>query len=187
MSLSELGVEDRRVLLGLARGSIERGLCGQELRVVLEDYSAVLRTARASFVTIEVDASLRGCIGSLEPRRPLVTDVAKNAHASAFGDPRFPALTWPEFERLDIHISILSVPEPMHFASEEELIGQLRPQVDGLILEEGYRRGTFLPAVWETLPEPREFLRQLKRKAGLPADFWSGDICVSRYTTESIP
>lgn len=187
MPLSELCVEDRRVLLGLARGSIERGLCGQELRVVLEDYSAVLRTARASFVTIEVDASLRGCIGSLEPRRPLVTDVAKNAHASAFGDPRFPALTWPEFERLDIHISILSVPEPMHFASEEELIGQLRPQVDGLILEEGFRRGTFLPVVWESLPEPREFLRQLKRKAGLPADFWSGDIRVSRYTTESIP
>jgi len=187
MPLSELCVEDRRVLLGLARGSIERGLCGQELHVVIEEYSAVLRTARASFVTIEVDARLRGCIGSLEPRRPLVMDVVQNAHSSAFGDPRFPALTFPEFERLDIHISILSAPEPVHFASEEDLIGQLRPRVDGLILEEGFRRGTFLPVVWESLPEPREFLRQLKRKAGLPADFWSGDIRVSRYTTESIP
>ena len=153
----------------------------------LPDHISVLRVPRATFVTLHVDAQLHGCIGTLEARRPLVEDVAHNARAAAFEDPRFPALTAPEFERLQIHISVLGVPEPIQFDSEEGLLRQLRPHVDGLILEAGPHRGTFLPAVWDELPAPQDFLRHLKRKAGLPADYWSRDLRVRRYTVESIP
>ena len=109
------------------------------------DYPEPLRVLRATFVTLHVDEKLRGCIGTLEARRTLVEDVASNAYGAAFRDTRFPALTWPEYEHLDIHISILSLPEPVPFSSEEDLLAQLRPQVDGLIIEEGlYPR--YLPA-----------------------------------------
>jgi AmmeMemoRadiSam system protein A len=134
-----------------------------------------------------VDEKLRGCIGTIEARKPLVEDVASNARGAAFRDTRFSALTWTEYERLDIHISVLSQPEPLQFSSEEELLAQLRPRVDGLIIEEGYHRGTFLPSVWEQLPTPHEFLQNLKHKAGLAPDYWSSRIRVRRYTTESIP
>ena len=177
---------DRGALLDLARASIRAGLEGGEPRVRATDYPAGLQAPRASFVTLNVAAQLRGCIGTLEAHQPLVLDVAQNAFAAAFRDPRFPALGRDEFARIEIHISILSVPEPVSFASEADLLARLRPGVDGLIIEEGYRRGTFLPAVWESLPEPGEFLRQLKRKAGLPADYWSAGIRIRRYTVESI-
>ena len=177
---------DRGALLDLARASIRAGLEGGEPRVRATDYPAGLQAPRASFVTLNVAAQLRGCIGTLEAHQPLVLDVAQNAFAAAFRDPRFPALGRDEFARIEIHISILSVPEPVAFASEADLLARLRPGVDGLIIEEGYRRGTFLPAVWESLPEPSEFLRHLKRKAGLPADYWSAGIRIRRYTVESI-
>jgi AmmeMemoRadiSam system protein A len=187
MSWSELNTAERDALLSLARAAIEKGLCGEELPVAAEEYPQRLRAPGASFVTLEVDAELRGCIGSLTARQPLVVDVAVNARSAAFRDPRFPALTWREFRRLDIHLSLLSAPEPMTVGSEEELLAQLRPGVDGLILEEGFHRGTFLPAVWEQLPDPREFVRQLKRKAGFPADYWSVKLVIQRYSAESIP
>lgn len=179
--------EARQTLLELARTSIQQGLHGDVLRIQVADYAFELQTHRASFVTLHLDRELRGCIGSLEARRPLVLDVAENAQAAAFHDPRFAALTRSEFERIEIHLSILSAPEPLQFASEAELLAQLRPGIDGLILEERVCRSTFLPAVWESLPQPREFLRQLKRKAGLPADFWSDRLTIQRYTAESIP
>ncbi|MBI3570917.1 MAG: AmmeMemoRadiSam system protein A [Gammaproteobacteria bacterium] len=184
---SALALPHKQQLLQLAGESIKKGLCGDTLAVSATDYPEPLRVMRATFVTLHVEAQLRGCIGTLEARRTLVEDVASNAWSAAFRDPRFSALTWPEYERLDIHISILSLPEPMEFASEEELLAQLRPRVDGLIIEEGIYRGTFLPSVWEQLPDPREFLRHLKRKAGLPPDYWSSRLRVQRYTTESIP
>ncbi|TAM46641.1 MAG: AmmeMemoRadiSam system protein A [Gammaproteobacteria bacterium] len=179
--------EHRRTLLELAGSAIEKGLGGERLTVCATDYPEPLRAPRATFVTLHVGGELRGCIGTLEVRRTLVEDVAHNARAAAFEDPRFPPLAPAEFGRLDIHISVLSAPEPVAFASEEDLLRQLRPRVDGLILQAGLRRGTFLPSVWEQLPEPREFLRHLKRKAGLPADYWAADIRVSRYVTASIP
>jgi AmmeMemoRadiSam system protein A len=182
-----LSSEERRVLLDLAGASIKKGLCGEELYIKPEEHSSALQEHGASFVTLHVNRALRGCIGSLEAERPLVLDVVKNAYAAAFNDPRFSALTWPEFERLDIHLSILNMPEPMHFVSEQDLLKQLRPGLDGLILEEKFYRGTFLPSVWESVPEPGEFLRQLKRKAGLHPDYWSDTIRIMRYTTESIP
>lgn len=177
----------KQQLLRLAGESIKKGLCGETLSIQATDYPEPLRVLRATFVTLHVDARLRGCIGTLEARQTLVQDVASNAYGAAFRDPRFPVLTWPEYERLDIHISVLSLPEPLQFSTEDELLAQLRPRVDGLIIEEGYNRGTFLPSVWEQLPSPREFLRNLKHKAGLHPDYWSSRIRVQRYTTESIP
>jgi AmmeMemoRadiSam system protein A len=123
----------------------------------------------------------------LEACRPLAEDVAENARAAAFEDPRFPPLTLPELAKLEIHISILSPSEEMVFSSESDLLRQIRPGVDGLILQEGFRRGTFLPSVWAELPEKELFLTHLKLKAGLPADYWSDTLRVFRYTTDCFP
>jgi AmmeMemoRadiSam system protein A len=179
--------EHQTQLLQLARESIRKGLHKETFVVTPADYPAPLRAMRASFVTLEVDRKLHGCIGTLEARQSLVEDVVSNAHGAAFRDTRFPALTPSEFEQVDIHISILSPLEAVKFASEEDLIAKLRPGIDGLMIEEGMHRGTFLPAVWESVPEPREFLRCLKVKAGLKADHWSNRIVVRRYSAESVP
>lgn len=181
----DLSGEDRRTLVQLAHASIESGLRSRKLRVDPGEYSASLQRPGASFVTIRVLEELRGCIGSIEPRRVLVVDVVKNAHAAAFNDPRFSALTSKELGDLSVHISVLSEPQELWFTSEDDLIRQLRPGIDGVILEEGSCRATYLPVVWKALPDTREFLRQLKLKAGLPADYWSERIQIRRYTTES--
>ncbi len=185
MVLMSLNDADKTQLLKLAHDSIEHGLqTGQPLSVNPENYPAALAAKRASFVTLQRNGQLRGCIGMLEAIRPLVQDVAENAFAAAFRDPRFPALTRLELLGLDVHISILSAAEIMHFQSEADLLKQLKPGIDGLILQDGYHRGTFLPSVWEQLPEAEQFLRHLKQKAGLPADYWSNTLKTSRYTTE---
>lgn len=181
-----LSAEERAILLDLARRSIAHGLDhGTALRVDPADYPEPLRAERAAFVTLHRDGELRGCIGHLEACQALVSDVAENAFAAAFRDPRFPPLTRQEASRLAVHISVLSPAEPMTFSSEADLLAQIRPGVDGLILRDGFARGTFLPSVWESLPQPRDFLNHLKRKAGLPTDHWSDRIRVERYTTES--
>ena len=178
--------EERLLLHKVARASIEHGLeTGRPLAVDVERYPPPLRERRATFVTLNEHGELRGCIGTLEAIRPLVEDVAHNAFAAAFSDPRFPPVSASELDDIEIHISVLSPATPMQFDSEEDLVHQLRPGVDGLVLEDGYHRGTFLPAVWESLPEPHAFLQHLKLKAGLPANYWSDTIRVSRYTTES--
>ncbi len=186
-SWSDLSLAEREALVALARASIEKGLCGQEPRVEALEHPERLRPPGASFVTLYIEGALRGCIGTLVAYRPLVADIADNAWNAAFRDPRFPVLTWPEFRRLDIHLSLLSAPEPISVSSEQELLAELRPGVDGLVIEEGSKRGTFLPSVWQQLSEPVEFLRQLKRKAGLPVDYWSSGMRVSRYTVVSFP
>ncbi len=175
-------------LLALARTSIHYGLShARAPSVSLDDCAPALRQPGAAFITLTIDGQLRGCIGSLEARRPLAEDIAQNAYAAAFNDPRFTPLSSSEFNDLDIHISVLSPQEPMAFSSEKDLIEQLRPGVDGLVLEEGRNRGTFLPSVWESLPNSALFLRQLKRKAGLPEDYWSETIKIYRYTTTYLP
>lgn len=177
----------QQVLLKVAKDSIAHGLAhGKALPVNAKDYPAELQEIRATFVTLEIAKQLRGCIGMLEAVQPLVVDVAKNAYLAAFRDYRFPPLSEPEYPQLEIHISILSPSEPIIFESEEDLIGQLRPHLDGLIMQEGGRRGTFLPSVWDSLPVPRQFLQQLKLKAGLPAHYWSDTLQVFRYTCEVI-
>lgn len=181
-----LAPKERGILLALARRSIQSGLDpGGRLNIRIEDYPEKLHEKRACFVTLNKRGALRGCIGHLEAVQPLVMDVVENAHAAAFRDPRFPPLQSSELDALDIHISVLTPASPLPFTSEKDLVDRLRPGIDGLILQSGSRRGTFLPSVWESLPEPREFLRHLKLKAGMTADYWSDDIRMYRYTTES--
>jgi AmmeMemoRadiSam system protein A len=170
----------------LARESIEHGLrTGKALKIKLDAYPPEFSEPRASFVTLERRQELRGCIGMLEAVRPLAEDVAENAFSAAFRDRRFPPLAADELSDLELHISILSAPTAIACNSEPDLLSQLRPAIDGLILAEGGHRATFLPAVWESLPSPGQFLRHLKQKAGLPADYWSDSINFYRYTTET--
>jgi len=184
--MSEYDARQRDTLLRLAADSIRHGLeHGGPLSVDLADYEEVLRQPRACFVTLETDNTLRGCIGSLQAARPLVEDVAENAHAAAFSDPRFPPLTRSEYPNLHLDISVLQPAEPMEVLDEADLLRQLRPGVDGLILQEGLARATFLPSVWEQLPAPADFLAHLKMKAGLSSRYWSHSIRFSRYTTEA--
>ena len=175
----------QKQLLSTARESIQQGIeRGQPLTVEPEP-GTVFATPGACFVTLKTDNQLRGCIGSLEAYRPLIVDVAENAYAAAFQDPRFAPLTRPELDRLNLSLSILSPAESMAFDSQEDLVGQLRPGVDGLILQAGAQRGTFLPSVWESLPQASTFLNHLKLKAGLAEDYWSDSVQVWRYTTDS--
>ncbi len=172
-------------LLGIARASIQEGLERRQPLKIEADADTLLASPGACFVTLKLDGQLRGCIGSLEAYRPLITDVAENAYAAAFQDPRFSPLTKPELDQLELSLSILTPAESMTFSSQEDLLAQLQPGIDGLIIQEGNRRGTFLPSVWESLPEASGFLSHLKLKAGLPEDYWSDSVQVWRYATES--
>ena len=136
----------------------------------------------ASFVTLTLKGRLRGCIGSLEAWRALADDVAANARAAAFRDPRFAPLTPSEWADTRVEVSLLSPAEPISFSSEADALAQLRPNHDGVILTLGSRRATFLPQVWESLPDPRQFMAQLKLKAGLAADFWDDGVTLARYS-----
>ncbi|HEX7971978.1 MAG TPA: AmmeMemoRadiSam system protein B [Thiobacillus sp.] len=136
----------------------------------------------ACFVTLTRNGELRGCIGTLEAHRPLAVDVRENAVAAAFRDPRFMSLSAAEFDAIRVEVSLLSPTEALVVASEDHALASLRPGVDGVVFEYRHSRSTFLPQVWEQLPEPAEFMAHLKRKAGLPADFWAEDVRLSRYT-----
>jgi AmmeMemoRadiSam system protein A len=166
-----------RALLVLARGAIAAEFGGEPGAAEHPE----LERPGATFVTLTETGLLRGCIGTLEPRRTLRADVQQNALNAAFNDPRFPPLGRDELDRIEVEVSLLGPSEPLPCRDEEDLVAKLRPHVDGLVLAFGGRRGTFLPQVWESLPDPREFVRELKRKAGLPADFWRPGIEVSRY------
>lgn len=177
---------ERRQLIDLAWASIRHGFAeGTPARPDPSLFSGRLKAPGAAFVTLHRVGALRGCIGHLEAIQPLVLDVADNAFAAAFRDPRFPPLEPWELEGLEVDISVLTPPEALKFQDEPDLLRQLRPGLDGLILEDRGHRGTFLPAVWEGLPEPGRFLAELKRKAGLAATYWSPTIKVSRYRTET--
>ena len=170
-------------LLRIALTSILYGLKnGRALEVDLGGHAAELGAQCASFVTLNRNGALRGCIGSPVACRPLIADVAHNGFAAAFKDPRFKPLTEAELDPLDIEVSVLSAPEPIAFSGQDALVDALRPGLDGVILTEGKHRGVFLPTVWETIPAPADFINQLKVKAGLRADHWSGDIKASRFT-----
>lgn len=181
-----LSSQDRETLLEIARRSILHGLeQGVALPIQAADFELSLRAIRASFVTLNRHNTLRGCIGHLEAMLPLVEDVATNAFSAAFRDPRFPPLSEQELNDLELHISVLTPAKLLPCESEADLLRQMRPFKDGLILTEGIRSGTFLPSVWEQLPKPPDFLLHLKRKAGLPDDYWSPTLQVYRYETES--
>ncbi len=183
--------DEKQTLLELARASIRYGIAHHRPLPIAQwnkEHAPAesLMQLRASFVTLQMHGDLRGCIGSLVAHRPLLEDVAENAYNAAFRDPRFDPVSASEEPQLHLHISVLSPPQPMQFTDEQDLLRQIRPGIDGLILEAPGHRGTFLPSVWESLPEPWMFLVHLKIKAGLPEDFWSPQIRVSRYTAEDV-
>jgi AmmeMemoRadiSam system protein B/AmmeMemoRadiSam system protein A len=176
----------RRRLGDIARRAIRAGIAtGTTPHVSTALLPPRLSAPRASFVTLEREGRLRGCIGSLLPHQPLAVDVSHNAYRSAFKDIRFTPLTEREFADTAVSISVLTVPVPLPAASEADVVARLRPGIDGLIIEDAGRRGTFLPQVWEHYPDPATFLRRLKAKAGLPEDHWSDALRLWRYTTET--
>ena len=170
---------DGKLLVSIARAS-SAGQFG--LHFSVPDSAAFLREPGASFVTLKSRGQLRGCIGSLSAHRHLLDDVRANACAAAFRDPRFSPLRFDELGMIRVEVSLLSALESMSFRDQDEALAQIRPGIDGVMLEFGRHRGTFLPQVWENLPEPESFLGELKRKAGLPADFWEAGVRLSRYT-----
>ena len=181
-----LSGRQRDQLLTICHQSLSHAVThGTPLPLSVADFEPPLTAHRATFVTLRIEGELRGCMGSSEAVRPLVEDVAHNAYAAGFLDPRFPALAATEIDSLDFHISVLSELQEMSFSSEEDLLRQVRPGIDGLLIQGEHRRGTLLPSVWDMLGEPRRFLRELKAKAGLAPDYWSDSLRVFRYTTES--
>ena len=176
---AQLDNEKGSTLLKLARSEIASKL-GHDVSSPAQ--AGWLAEPGASFVTLTRQGELRGCIGTLEAHRPLGLDVRENAVAAAFRDPRFMPLTRVEFDEIRVEVSVLSPSEILVVASEEHALATLRPNVDGVVFEYRHYRSTFLPQVWEQLPEPAEFMAHLKRKAGLPMDFWAEEVRLSRYT-----
>jgi len=180
-----LNETQKQQLHAIARKSILHGLdTGKPLTVELDKLDKNLQNNRATFVTLHKNSQLRGCIGILEPVRRLADDVAYNAYAAAFKDRRFNPVTRNEINQLDVHISILGTPQIIEFSSEKDLVSQLRPGIDGLIMEADGSHGTFLPSVWESVPDKQDFLNHLKLKTGLPESYWSNNIKMQRYTVE---
>ncbi|MGC2167406.1 MAG: AmmeMemoRadiSam system protein A [Gallionella sp.] len=177
-----LATDQGKILLKLARGAIaiELGIAANDC--VEPEWS---QNPGATFVTLTLNGQLRGCMGSLEASRPLLDDVQHNAVASAFHDPRFDPLSQEEFHRVVIDVSLLSGPEIIVQSSQTDALSKLTPGTDGVILQYGAHRATYLPQVWEQLPEAKSFIAKLKRKAGLAEDFWSSDIKLSRYSVQN--
>ena len=183
---ARFGPEHRKKLLEVAvRALLSTARKGKAPEIDLATFPAPLQTIAPAFVTLNLESRLRGCIGSLAPYQPLARDVLVNAVKAGFKDPRFKPVTEDEIQQAEIEIAVLSHPAPMIFADEANLRSQLRPGEDGLILQDGNRRGTFLPKVWDSLDSPEAFLNGLKVKAGLARDHWSDSILISRYITES--
>lgn len=170
-----------RTLLAIARATIGRQL---GLAMTAREDADFLSAPGATFVTLQLDGGLRGCIGSLTPHRSLLDDVSRNARSAAFLDPRFTPLSLREFGRVSVEVSELSPQTPIVFRDEPDLLSQLRPGIDGLVLDVDGHRGTFLPQVWESLPSPADFISQLKRKAGIPLDHPLTAARVARYTVD---
>nr|ART40241.1 K821 [uncultured bacterium] len=177
--------EERQFLLRIAAEAIRvRAFTGGMLQVGCELLPPRLREVGATFVTLRRDGRLRGCVGSVHATEMITENVARSAVQAAFADRRFPRLEVDELPGLEIHVSILTPTRPITFFSEEELLSELRPGVDGVTLREGRRFGLFLPSVWKQVPDAVQFLRHLKRKAGLPEDYWSETILCERFEVE---
>ena len=183
---NQLTPEDRTYLLSLARKTIEHAVNRRQLPSWKEsEISADLKEKGATFVTLTMDGELRGCIGTLEAHQSLIEDVREHAYQSALEDYRFPPVTAGEISRLHIEISRLTAPEPLPYSKAEDLPGLLHPGEDGVVLKDGFRRATFLPQVWEQLPDVGEFLSHLCVKMGASADLWRRKVLeVSIYHVE---
>lgn len=172
-----------KTLIGLARYAIA-GHLGLPYALPAGSKAEWLHEQRACFVTLTLDGQLRGCIGTLEAHRPLIEDLRANAIAAASHDPRFPALSADEFEQISIEVSLLSAATELSFTDEADAMARIRPGIDGVIFEYDGHRSTFLPQVWEQLPDPVQFIAHLKMKAGLPSDFWHPDLRLSTYRVD---
>ncbi len=174
--------EHGELIVRLAAASIIHGLNhGKPLDVKADDFPAPLRERGACFVTLKRAGNLRGCIGTAETRRPLFEDIAENSFRTAFKDPRFPALTADELEGLELSVSVLSPQTEMNFSDEADFLSQLRPGIDGLVIEDNTHRALFLPSVWRQLPDRAAFCGQLKAKAGMSKDHWSDTFRAWRF------
>lgn len=167
------------VLLAIARESLAAAL---QLGAEASRDEPWLRDPGATFITLRARGDLRGCVGTIRPWRSLLEDVRGNSRAAAFFDTRFPPVQAWEYREISLEVSLLSPCEPLEPGCEEEALAQLRPGIDGIVFELGERRSTFLPQVWEQLPDPWDFLANLKRKAGLPPAFWDPEVKLWRYT-----
>ena len=189
----KLSPEQGNSLINLARNTIADRLNlnedspGRETAISTEARidTSTLQEKRGTFVTLKIKGQLRGCMGCLTPTETILEGVQRNAINAAFNDPRFPDVTDEELEQADIEVSILTEPQPLEYTDGNDLLAKLRPNVDGVILKQGYCRATFLPQVWEQLPRTEDFLAHLCRKAGLPADAWqAGELEVSTYQVQ---
>ena len=165
--------EEQQMLLHMAREAMEQAVRGEKLPPLNSStLSSTLREEGASFVTLTIGGRLRGCIGALEAYQPLSDDVREHAVAAALDDPRFPPVREDELSRVQIEVSRLTQPVPLEYKDADDLLSKLRPHVDGVILRDGFRRATFLPQVWEKIPDPSEFLDNLCYKMGIGPDQW---------------
>lgn len=183
---NQLSGEEQKLLLETARNAIWKELNKEEkLPLVMDEYSPILQEKGACFITLKKKGVLRGCVGSIEVVQPLIQDVRDRAVAAAFQDYRFPPLTLPEFDEIRIEISRLTQPCKLNYEDAEDLINKLRPRIDGVILRYQTRRATFLPQVWEQLPNPELFLNRLCIKMGLDQSAWkSVKLQVETYQVE---
>lgn len=173
MSAEPLTEEEKKTLLQVARQALECGVRGKKLPALsLESVTPRLREHGASFVTLTIHGDLRGCIGALEPYQPLIQDVREHAIAAALEDPRFPPVQPDELDQIQVEVSRLTVPERLEYKDAQDLLARLRPHADGVILRDSFRRATFLPQVWEKIPDKAEFLDDLCYKMGAAPDLW---------------
>lgn len=165
--------EERKILLRIARQALESAVRGQPVpKTDPSDLTAKLIEPGASFVTLTIDEMLRGCVGTLEPYQSLAADVSEHAVAAGLQDFRFPPVQPEELNQIEIEVSRLTVPQPLNYDTPQSLIEHLRPGIDGVVLRDGMRRATFLPQVWEKLPDPVEFLEHLCAKMGADPGIW---------------
>ncbi len=169
----KLNEAEQEILLKIAREALDKSVRGEALpQVDLPALPPALQKEGASFVTLTVGGQLRGCIGALEAYQPLALDVQEHAMAAALQDYRFPNVRPDELASIDIEVSVLTPRSPLDYTGPDDLIAKLRPGVDGVVLQDGFRKATFLPQVWDQLPHPEQFLSQLSLKMGSPADVW---------------
>ena len=185
-----LSLEQGQLLVKLARHTLSKHLSKQIPQQESDSLNAALtapcfNSSRGTFVTLTIDGKLRGCIGNLTSNESLVSGVRRNAINAAFHDPRFSSLSLPELDRVSIEVSILSEPRPLDYREPADLLNKIRPHIDGVILRKGSASATFLPQVWEQLPQPQDFLTHLCLKAGLASDAWQhSELEISTYQVQ---
>ncbi len=173
MCAEKLNETEKKTLLHIAREALNGGVRGERLPPIeMNSMTPLLKENGAAFVTLTIDGELRGCIGALEPYQPLVQDVREHAIAAALEDPRFPQVAPEELDKIEVEVSRLTVPERLEYTDAEDLLAKLRPHVDGVILRDGMRRATFLPQVWDKIPDKAEFLDNLCYKMGVSPMVW---------------